>query len=508
MNRPGRSTGIAVLCAAAAISLGGCGTKGTEPFTPVPTGIVLSSSAVTLDAIGATAQLTATVKDQNGNPISGAVPTWTSDNASVATVSMSGLVTAVAAGSTTVHAAAGSAKADASVSVFVGTMSAVAGNNQIGLVGYPVNVRPAVKITGSANTPVSGLTVTFALASGGGSVTGATQTTNSNGVAQVGSWTLGASAGTNTLTATASGAGGSPITFADTGRTGTFDIVIRNVGPALSPAVQAAFDSAAAKWQRIIYQDIPDFPNFSTSANSCTPAVSSTNVDDILIVAKFDSIDGPGGILGQAGPCYIRISSGLPIEGAMVFDTADVATLVANGQLNSVILHEMGHVLGFGTLWRQSPINCLQLPSSSGNVQDTYFSCASARAMFDSIGGTSYTGGNKVPVENCGSQSPAGCDFAGTANGHWRETTFDNELMTGFLNTGIPNPLSRLTVASFGDEGYVVNYAGADPYTRTFTLRLAGGQGLVSLGNDIRRTPIYVLDQSGRVVDVIQPNQR
>ena len=43
---------------------------------------------------------------------------------------------------------------------------------------------------------------------------------------------------------------------------------------------------------------------------------------------------------------------------------------------------------------------------------------------------------------------------SGTAGGHWRETTFKTELMTGFLNSGVKNPLSRLSVGTLQDMGY------------------------------------------------------
>lgn len=35
----------------------------------------------------------------------------------------------------------------------------------------------------------------------------------------------------------------------------------------------------------------------------------------------------------------------------MEFDSADAAALDAAGTLDDVVLHEMGHVIGFGTLW-------------------------------------------------------------------------------------------------------------------------------------------------------------
>jgi hypothetical protein len=308
---------------------------------------------------------------------------------------------------------------------------------------------------------------------------------------------------------TGAGIGGNPVTFTATGVAATFNITIQNVGPAFTPAVQAAFNSAVAKWQQIIFQDIVDVAGFSAAAGQCgagSPAIGPLTVDDVRIFARIDTIDGPGGVLGSAGPCFIRVPEGLTVLGRMTFDSADVAALNAAGSLNSVILHEMGHVLGFGTLWSQPQFDCLQDASTPpGTILDTYFSCLKALAMFDSIGGTNYTGGNKVPVENCGPASPVGCG-AGNVNGHWREPTFDEELMTGFLQPGVSNPLSRLSAAAMEDLGYGVNYAGSDAYVKIFTVQ--GGahrQNLLSLGDDLYRGPIYVVNRSGRVVGVIQP---
>ena len=64
------------------------------------------------------------------------------------------------------------------------------------------------------------MSVTFAVASGGGSVTGLTAMTNASGIATVGRWTLGTSAGANSLTATSAGLSGSPVTFSATGTAG------------------------------------------------------------------------------------------------------------------------------------------------------------------------------------------------------------------------------------------------------------------------------------------------
>jgi hypothetical protein len=100
-----------------------------------------------------------------------------------------------------------------------------AGDNQTAEPGQPVAVPPAIRVTTSAGAAVSGVAVTFAVASGGGSVTGASQTTGTDGVATVGSWTVGDALGANTLTAsiTATGVTGNPATFAATSQLGPFN---------------------------------------------------------------------------------------------------------------------------------------------------------------------------------------------------------------------------------------------------------------------------------------------
>jgi hypothetical protein len=170
-------------------------------------------------------------------------------------------------------------------------------------------------------------------------------------------------------------------------------------------------------------------------------------VDDLLIDASAVAIDGVGNILGQSINDSFRAGSGLPYHGIMQFDTADLAVMEANGSLLSVIEHEMAHVLGFGTLW-----NTKGLLVNSGTANVAYTG-AQAVAAYDSVFNTTAA---SIPVENTGG--------AGTANSHWRETVFGNELMTGFYNPGVANPLSRITIASLADLGYTVNYAAADPY--------------------------------------------
>lgn len=93
-----------------------------------------------------------------------------------------------------------------------------AGNNQTSQAGQPVPVNPAVRLADRFGNPVANHSVTFAVSGGGGSVTGSPATSNSSGVATVGSWTLGGAAGNNSLTATAAGLPASPVVFTATGQ--------------------------------------------------------------------------------------------------------------------------------------------------------------------------------------------------------------------------------------------------------------------------------------------------
>jgi hypothetical protein len=129
-------------------------------------------------------------------------------------------------------------------------------------------------------------------------------------------------------------------------------------------ADRTIFASAAAKWQSIITGDLEgfDISCFPPREDDCQwPSF----VDDIFMCADYQAIDGKSGTLAMAGPEYVRLPSWLPVSGAMTFDIADVARLQRNGggQFLSVILHEMGHILGtwqFVSSGRVSRVSLLQ----------------------------------------------------------------------------------------------------------------------------------------------------
>ena len=121
-----------------------------------------------------------------------------------------------------------------------------------GTVGVAIASRPSVKVTASDGSGVAGVIVTFAVASGGGSVTGGTQATNESGIATVGSWTLGPSAGTNTLTATASGL--TSVTF--TATSSAAPTLALSVTPAITATAPNATTTFAARNQSGVAQAV------------------------------------------------------------------------------------------------------------------------------------------------------------------------------------------------------------------------------------------------------------
>ncbi len=198
------------------------------------------------------------VSDQFGNPVAGQPVTFTvatgggSVTGGSATTNAAGIA---AVGSWTLGTATGTNTLTAtstglagSPATFTATASAGAatqiavstGNGQSATVNTAVAVNPAVLVRDAFSNPVAGVAVTFAVAGGGGAATGTSATTNASGVATVGSWTLGQTAGANTLTATATGLTGSPVTFTATGNAGAATTATITAGNGQTATVNTA----------------------------------------------------------------------------------------------------------------------------------------------------------------------------------------------------------------------------------------------------------------------------
>ncbi len=271
-----------------------------------------------------------------------------------------------------------------------------------------------------------------------------------------------------------------------------------------------AIRAAAEKWESVVQQGLDniDMSVNPVAAGRCgegSPAINDV-VDDVRMFVAIDSIDGPGRVLGRAAPCVWRqslwvfnndstIVSGGAIAGFMEFDEDDLLRLSSQGTLTATVTHEMGHVLGFGTLW--DVVDLIEDPSVGGNANaDVHFTGPLTRAAFEEIGGGRYRG-KVVPVESGGE--------LGQSDSHWRESVFENELMTPFLSAG-REPLSLVTIESLADMGYNVDPTAAEFYRLPSVPTVAPDSAtMIDLSNDILDLPITIVDQKGRIVRVIPP---
>jgi hypothetical protein len=262
----------------------------------------------------------------------------------------------------------------------------------------------------------------------------------------------------------------------------SFNLVVRYIGTPTATQ-RSAVENAVSRWRSVIRAELPDVP-MNVSAGRCfaeQPAITET-IDDIVIYVEFVAIDGIGKVLGQAGPCYVRTVGGLPIFGQLQLDVADATRVESQGRLDALLLHEMAHVLGFGTLWEDA-----SLVHGLGGT-DPLFSGNTAIAAFRLLDASALA----VPVENTGT--------SGTRDSHWRESILGNELMTGYLTTSA-NPLSAITIASMQDLGYETNPAAADGYNLGGST--TGARIDVHSGEDIV-LPRYHVDPFGVVRQIIR----
>jgi hypothetical protein len=348
--------------------------------------------------------------------------------------------------------------------------------DQAGILRFTVAKTPRVRVLDGDGRPVAGIPVQFALAPGGDAViAGATATTDANGVAALGDWRL-QNAPSSTVIASVPGFPALSTEFRATGVARDFVIDVR-FGNQFDPDFRDAFVTAALRWMEIIVGDLPDRFYNSAGCFGIAPPLTET-IDDIVIYAQLFT-DAPGGVLGRAGPCSNSLRpTAIPSYGGMEFDTFDLANLQNTNRLIPVIIHEMGHVLGIGSLWTSGLPNGFGLIVDGGST-DPIFVGPQTVAAWPQIGST--FAGRIIPVE---------AEFGpGTAGSHWRESVLEAELMTGFVEpAGVSMPISVLTVSALADFGYEVNVTKADPFVAGLreAINRVNGQKL-PLGNDVLR---------------------
>ena len=219
----------------------------------------------------------------------------------------------------------------------------------------------------------------------------------------------------------------------------------------------AVFDQVETQYESLL-------TGYQPTVSNLTGATIDVTLGAIDGPINFD--DGTGGTIGEGGGSLspntpnggfqFFVTNGSQTTGFLELDEADIDTVEGFGgdALFTLIFHEVGHALGFGTLWDEN-----NLVDTSG--QYTGFNGLTAfQQEFGPVLATT------IPTD-------------GTAPGnagHWDENSVlgDDVLSPSLLLGGTGNnPISQTTVASFADLGYTVAIAVPEP-TSAGLLALGG----------------------------------
>jgi uncharacterized protein YjdB len=260
----------------------------TPPPPPVVTTVTVAPSTASIVA-GATAPLSATVRDAQGNVMTGQTIVWSTSNAAAATVNANGVVTAVGAGSATITATCSGKTGSSAVTVtapppppVVTTVTVTPAAPSI-VVGAGVTLQATVK--DAQGNVMTGQSISWSTNNA------AAATVSSGGVA------TGVAAGSATITATCSGKTGSStvtVTAPSSGGTLLFEedfedtnLASRgwydNTGAVLSTTEHIAGSNSSAQYRFLAAATIP------TSGNAQRHKFTPTNSFYVSYYVKYST---------------------------------------------------------------------------------------------------------------------------------------------------------------------------------------------------------------------------
>ena len=211
---------------------------------------------------------------------------------------------------------------------------------------------------------------------------------------------------------------------------------------------------AARRWEEVIVGDLPDKDYSSEPYDEIFyPFNERKNfvgdvVDDVRIFFGNIRLENLSGQAGPQNTWYIYdpdtdkfILDRLPSIGYVALDAGKFRhqenTDYWEGHFYRLSIHEIGHVLGIGTLWDNFVFERM-------DNSFLYLGPLAVKAFNDS-GGI-----GKIPLDEKAS--------------HWREQALGNEIMTPRPSQDFNAPLSAITIQALADLGYVVDVSKADRY--------------------------------------------
>ncbi|MFN7458008.1 MAG: Ig-like domain-containing protein [Gemmatimonas sp.] len=192
-----------ILLAAVAATITACGGDPAEP--DVPAVVTVTATGSTSVTSGATVQLTAAYRDSKGRPVTNPSITWGSADATVATVSATGLVTGARAGTATITATVAGTTGSLPITVTAGAAAKLTVVRQPAGAAQrtPLLTQPVVEVRDAADNLVTSSTIAVSVTTSIGGVSGTTTVPAQQGVARFTDLALQGVAGSRTLLFTA-----------------------------------------------------------------------------------------------------------------------------------------------------------------------------------------------------------------------------------------------------------------------------------------------------------------
>jgi len=469
VSSSGLMTAVAPGQATISATSGGKTAAATATVTNVPVASVAVSPTTAGLTVGQTAQVTATPKDANGTPLSGRAVTWATSNATVATVSGSGVVTGVAAGSATITATSEGQSGTSAVTVTNAPVASVTVSPTAATVTVAATTQLTATPKDANGTALSGRVVTWATSNA------AVATVSASGLV------TGVAVGSATITATSEG------------QSGTSALTVTNV-PVASVTVSPTAAGLTVGATTQLTATPQDANGTALSGRAITWATSNAAVATVSVSGLVTSIAAGSATItatseGQSGTSAITVTS-VPVASVTVSPATASITVGATTQLTANPKDANGTALsGRVVTWATSNA-AVATVSASGLVTGVAAGSATITATSEGKSGTSAITVTNVPVASV-AVTPA------TANLPVGSTL----QLTVTLKDALGNPLSGRVVTWASNAPGVAAVSGTGLVTGlgiggvTITATSEGQSGssavTVSLVND--STPLYTL---------------
>jgi uncharacterized protein YjdB len=382
-----RSVGVA-LALTAGLAFVAC--ESTHEPPPVVAAVVVAPAAASLTALDDTVRLTARANDASGQAITGKTFTWASPDASIATVSTSGLVTAVANGAATVSATSDGVAGTARVTVAqaVATITVTPPTASLNAIGGTVQFSAAAH--DATGHPIVGQAFAWA------SSTTSTATVDASGLVTA------VAGGTATVTATAGG------------RSGSADVTVAQVAASvtLTPAT-ASLNALGASVQ--LTAAAHDANGHTIPGKAFTWASSSGSIATVGASGLVTAVANGAATIsatadGKADSADVTVAQVLATV-AVTPAAPSLAALGATVQLTAAARDANGHAIGGKSFTWASADEAVATVSASGLVTAVANGTANVTATTEGVAGTAaLTVAQKAAAVTL---NPAGASVAG-----------------------------------------------------------------------------------------------